>query len=393
MGKAVLIVSAARTPIGSLNGALGSLPAPRLGAVAIAETVRRACISPEEVQEVFMGNVVSAGIGQAPARQAAIYAGLPHTVGATTINKMCGSGLKAVMLAAQAIRLGEAEVIVAGGMESMTQTPYLLDRARTGYRMGHGKLIDSMIHDGLWDVYNDMHMGICGELCAERYDLSRDHQDEYAIQSYTRAREAQQQGGFKAEIVPVPVPGRKADVTLVEEDEEPKRVQLDKVRTLQPAFREGGTITAANASSVNDGAAAVVLTTAERARQLGTKPLGRVVAAASAALAPEWFTVAPATAVQRLLDRVGLRPSDVDLYEINEAFSSVALANMQILGLSPERVNVKGGAVALGHPIGASGARILTTLLYTMAERGVHRGIAAICLGGGEAVAVLVEAI
>ena len=387
----ILIGSAVRTPIGSFNGALASVPAPQLGGLVVAEVLRRAHLEPAQVDEVYLGNVVSAGMGMAPARQATIAAGLPQSVGATLINKVCGSGLKAVTMAAQAIRSGDAEIIVAGGMENMSRAPYFLDKARTGYRMGHGQLIDSMIHDGLWDVINGMHVAISGEMCADRYRLSREEQDRYAVQSYTRALTAQREERFKAEIIPVPVHARRGEATVVEEDEEPGRLALEKVPTLKPAFKEGGTITAANAPSVNDGAAAVTVLSARRAAQLGITPVARVVGYAQAALAPEWFTIAPAEAIKQVLKHTGLQLEDIDLFEINEAFSAVALANMQILGLTEDRVNVKGGAVALGHPIGATGARILTTLLYLLKERQARRGLCAICLGGGEAIALIVE--
>lgn len=387
----VFIGSAVRTPIGSFNGTLASVAAPKLGGVVIAEAVRRAHLEPAQVDEVYLGNVVSAGMGMAPARQAAIAAGLPESVGATLINKVCGSALKAVTMAAQAIRSGDAEIIVAGGMESMSRAPYLLDKARTGYRMGHGQLIDSMIRDGLWDVLNDMHVGLCGELCAARYDLSREEQDRFALQSYMRALTAQREGRFSAEIIPVPVTGRKGETSLVEKDEEPNRMVLEKIPTLKPAFKDGGTITAANAPSVNDGAAALTLLSGRRAAQLGISPLARIVGFAEAALAPEWFTIAPAEAVNQVLKRTDLTIDDIDVFEINEAFAAVALANMRILGLTDDRVNVKGGVVALGHPIGATGARVLTTLLYLMQERELRRGLCTVCLGGGEAIALIVE--
>ncbi len=387
----IVIGSAVRTPIGSFSGALASVPAPQLGGLVVAEALRRAHLEPAHVDEVYLGNVVSAGMGMAPARQATIAAGLPQSVGGTLINKVCGSGLKAVTMAAQAIRSGDAEIIVAGGMENMSRAPYVLDKARTGYRMGHGQLIDSMIHDGLWDVINGMHVAMSGEMCAERYRLSREEQDRYAVQSYTRALTAQREGRFKAEIIPVPIPGRKGEAAVVEEDEEPGRLALEKVPTLKPAFKEGGTITAANAPSVNDGAAAVTVLSGRRAAQLGITPVARVVGYAQAALAPEWFTIAPAEAIKQVLKHTGLNLRDIDLFEINEAFSAVALANMQILGLTEDRVNVKGGVVALGHPIGATGARILTTLLYLLNERQARRGLCAVCLGGGEAIALIIE--
>ncbi|MFQ5881562.1 MAG: thiolase family protein [Candidatus Methylomirabilales bacterium] len=389
----IIIGSAVRTPIGSLNGVLAPLPAPRLGSLVIAEAIRRAGIEPGQVDEVYMGNVVGAGMGYAPARQAAISAGLPNSVGAATINKVCGSSLKAAILAVQAIRTGDAQVIVAGGMESMSQTPYLLDKARTGYQMGHGQLIDSMIRDGLWEVFNDCHVGVCAETCAEQYQISREEQDRYAIQSYTRALDAQREGRFKAELIPVQVEGPRGETLLVEEDEEPGRVDFDRISHIVPAFKEGGTITAANAPSVNDGAAAVTVLSGRRAAQLGIKPLARIVGYAQAALAPEWFSITPAEAINEVLKRTGLRLEDIDVFEINEAFAVVALANLQILGLTEDRVNLKGGAVALGHPIGATGARILTTLLYLIQEREVRRGLCALCLGGGEGIALIVERI
>lgn len=387
----VVILSAARTPIGSFNGALASLPAPKLGSIAIAEALRRAGIGPEEVDEVIMGNVLPHGMGQAPARQAALGAGLPHSVAALTINKVCGSGLKAVMLATQGILTGEAEIGVAGGMESMSQAPYLLDKARTGYRLGHGELIDSIIKDGLWDPYNDFHMGMCGEICAEKYRISREAQDEYAILSYTRSLESQKEGRFQGEIIPVEIPQKKGEPIVVSEDEEPKRGDLEKLPKLKPVFKKDGTITPGNAPSVNDGAAALVVTSRSKAEALGKKPIARILGQATAGLAPEWFTIAPAEAIQKVLKKTGLTLADINLFEINEAFSVVALAVMQILGLERERVNVNGGAVSLGHPIGCSGARILTTLVYAMKNRGLRRGLAAICLGGGEAVAMVVE--
>jgi acetyl-CoA C-acetyltransferase len=387
----VCIVSAARTPIGSFNGSLAAVSATQLGSAVAAEALRRAGVEPAHVDETIFGNVLSGGLGQAPARQVAIGAKVPVTSGATTVNKVCGSGMMAVMLAANRIQAGEAELVLAGGMESMSRAPYLLDRARTGYRMGHGQLIDSMILDGLWDVYNQISMGACGELCAEKYHLSREVQDEYAAQSYTRALAAQAAGRFTAEIVPVEVPGRKGAVEAVAEDEEPKRGDLTKMRRLKPAFKEGGTVTAGNAPSVNDGAAALVVASAPRVEALGLTPLARIAGMAGAATAPEWFTVAPIEALRKLSKKTGWSLDSVDLFEINEAFSAVALAAIQELNLEPERVNVNGGAVALGHPIGATGARLLVTLLYAMADRGARRGMAALCLGGGEGLALAVE--
>lgn len=387
----VVVVGAARTPIGSLNGCLAAVPATQLGSIAAGEALRRARVEPAQVDETIFGNVVSAGLGQAPARQVAIGAKVPVTAGALTVNKMCGSGMMAAILAANRIQVGEAELLLAGGMESMSRAPYLLDRARSGYRLGHAQLLDSMIVDGLWDVYNQFSMGMCGELCAEKYGFTREAQDDYAARSYTRALAAQAAGQFAAEMVPVAVPGRRSEVEVAAEDEEPKRADLAKMRHLKPAFKEGGTVTAGNAPSVNDGAAALVVVSARRAEALGLTLLARIAGTAGAATAPEWFTLAPVEAMRRLLKKTGWSVDSVDLFEINEAFSVVPMAAIQELGLDAARVNVKGGAVALGHPIGASGARILVTLLYAMADRGARRGVAAICLGGGEALAMAVE--
>lgn len=388
--KEVVIVSACRTPIGSFMGSLSSFSAPKLGAVAIEEAVRRAGIKKTDVQEVIMGNVLVAGEGQAPARQAALFAGLPESVECMTINKVCGSGLKAVMLAAQAIALGDAEVIVAGGMESMSNAPYLLEKAREGYRLGHGKLVDSMIKDGLWDVYNDYHMGSAAELCAKECAIPRDAQDEFAFLSYNRAQSSINEGRFKEEIVSVTIKGKQGD-TIVEQDEEPSKANFEKAKKLKGAFQADGTITAANASKINDGAAALVIMSAERASALGLKPIAKIVSHASAAKKPEWFTTAPADVIPKVLAKAKLRQSDIDLFEINEAFAVVTLAVNKILGIDVEKVNVNGGAVALGHPIGASGARILVTLLHALKQRNKQRGMAAICIGGGEASAVIVE--
>ncbi len=389
--REVVIVGATRTPVGSFLGALSALSAPRLGAAAIREAVRRAGVAPDDVDEVIMGNVLQAGVGQAPARQAALFAGLPTKVECLTINKVCGSGLKAVMLAEQAIALGDAEIVVAGGMESMSNAPYLLERVRTGYRLGHGDVVDSMIKDGLWDVYNNFHMGNAGELCARRLQISREEQDEYAAESYRRARRAQEQGLWADEIVPLEVPQAKGGTILVTEDEEPKRVDFEKMKTLKTVFEREGTITPANASKINDGAAAVVLMARERAEALGIPPLARIVGAVAAARRPEEFTIAPVDAIQKVLRKTGLALSEIDLFEINEAFAVVALAAIRMLELDPKRVNPNGGAVALGHPIGASGARLLTTLLYEMKRRQARRGLVTLCIGGGEAVAMVVE--
>jgi len=387
----VFLVGAARTPIGSYLGTLSALSAPQLGAVAIRAALERSTLTPEDIGEVFMGNVLSAGIGQAPARQAAIYGGIPHRVPATTVSKVCGSGLQAVVLGAKSILLGEVDAVVAGGMESMSNVPYYLREARSGYRMGDGKIVDGMIFDGLWDPYNDFHMGNAGELCAREYSLSRAAQDAFATESYRRALEAIKTGAFEPEIAPVPVPQRKGDPVLVRVDEEPGKGDPSKFDKLKPAFVKEGTITAANASSINDGAAALVLASERTVRDRDLEPLARIVGYGAAAQAPEWFTTAPAAAIASTLSKLGLTVADIDLWEINEAFSCVTMACTQLAGIDPARVNVRGGAVALGHPIGASGARILTTLVYALRDRGLKRGLATLCIGGGEAVAVVIE--
>ena len=387
----VVILSAVRTPIGVFQGALSGLSAPALGARAISAAIERAGLTPEEIQQVNMGCVLPAGQGQAPARQAALAAGCPVATGALTLNKVCGSGMRAVMIAANDLRCGDFKVVVAGGMESMSQAPYLAPGVRDGLRLGHGKLIDSMVHDGLWDPYGDVHMGSCAEACAAEYKFSREEQDAYSLESYRRSREATEKGLFAEEIVPVAVPGKKGE-TVVDRDEEPFKVDLNKISTLRPAFqKDGGTVTAGNASKINDGAAALVVTTAAEAARRGAKPLARIVAHASLAQKPEWFTTAPAGAVRLALERAGLKAADIDLWEVNEAFAVVALAFLRDLELSATRVNVRDGAVSLGHPIGASGARILATLLHSMRERGSRLGCAAICIGGGEATAMIVE--
>jgi acetyl-CoA C-acetyltransferase len=353
--------------------------------------VKRSTLDNDQIDEVIMGCVLSAGIGQAPARQAALFAGLRETVETMTVNKVCGSGLKAVMLATQSIALGDAEIIVAGGMESMSNTPYILEKARTGYRMGNAQLVDSMIKDGLWDVYNNYHMGNAAELCAKECAVPREAQDEFSVMSYKRALEAQKTGLFKDEIVPVSIPQKGSDPIVVTEDEEPKKVKFEKISSLKPAFQKDGTVTAANASKINDGAAAVVLMSKQKADELGLKPLARIVSYASAAKKPEWFTTAPADVIPKVLLKAGLKKEDIDLFEINEAFAVVNLAVNKLLGLDMNKINVNGGAVALGHPIGASGARILVTLLHAMRQRNVKRGMAAICIGGGEASGLIVE--
>lgn len=391
MSREVVIASAVRTPIGSFQGALASLSGPKLGAVAIAEALRRAGVEGREVDEVFMGMVLPAGVGQAPARQAARAAGIPDSVGAMTLNKVCGSGLKAVMLAAQAIKAGEAEILVAGGMESMSNVPYLLPGARDGFRLGNRAAVDGMIHDGLWDPYHDYHMGNAGELCARECGISRDRQDAFAAESYRRAQHAVSEGLFDPEIVAVEVAGRKGDTTKVGRDEEPFRGDIAKLPSLRPAFVKDGTVTAGNAPSINDGAAALVVMSREQADKRGIQPLATIRGSSGFAQAPEWFTTAPAGAMQSLLSKTGKQVADVDLWEVNEAFSVVALVNQDKLGIPSDRLNVRGGAVALGHPIGCSGARVLVTLVHAMAQLGKQRGVASLCLGGGEAVALMVE--
>ena len=385
-----VIVTGKRTPIGSFQGSLANISAPKLGSIAIDSVLKESKVSTERVDEVIMGNVLPAGLGQAPARQAALGAGLPNSVECLTINKMCGSGLKAVMLASQAIQSGDADVIVAGGMENMSQAPYLLSKARKGYRMGNGEIIDSMIQDGLWDVYNDMHMGNCAELCAKERNYSREVQDAVAIKSYTRAQYAQKKRLFEKEIVPVKISQKKGEIVLVKEDEEPGRANFDKMESLRPAFEKEGTITAANASKINDGAAAIMIMSGEKAKELGLTPLATICAQASAAHAPEWFTTAPSKAISKVLDKAGLQVEAIDLWEINEAFAPVAMAAMDDFNLSHDKVNVNGGAIAIGHPIGGSGARILTTLIHAMKSRNVHTGLATLCIGGGEASALII---
>lgn len=391
--ESVVLAGPKRTPIGAFQGSLSTVSAQHLGAIAIRSALNAADVLPNSVDEVIMGNVLQAGLGQAPARQAAIYAGLPDSVECLTINKMCGSGLKAVMLASQAIQTGDASVIVAGGMESMTQAPYLLPKARDGYRLGHADIVDSMIIDGLWDVYNDRHMGNCADMCAEKYSFSREEQDAFTKESYTRAQRAQSEGKFADEIVSVEVKDRRENVSEVSVDDEPGKADFEKMTKLKPAFGKEGTVTAANASKINDGAAALVVLDENKGAELKVKPVARILAQASVAQEPEWFTTAPVGAIQKVLKKAGLEMSDIDLFEINEAFSNVAMAAMKELDISHDVVNVNGGAVALGHPIGASGARILVTLLHAMKTRGAKRGLAAICIGGGEASALIVEAL
>jgi acetyl-CoA C-acetyltransferase len=387
----VYVVGAARTPIGAFLGSLSSLAAPRLGAVAIEAALARAKVAPDLVGEVFMGNVLSAGIGQAPARQAAIYAKLPQKVPCTTVGKVCGSGMQAVILGAKTIALGDADVVVTGGMESMSNVPYYMPAARSGARMGNTTLIDGMIHDGLWDPYGNVHMGNCGELCAKEYKFSREAQDEFAKESFRRALAAQKEGLFAAEIAPVSVPQKKGDALLVKDDEGPPAGKPEKFPSLKPAFQKDGTITAANASSINDGASALVLASEKAVKEHGLTPIARIVGYGGAAKAPEWFTTAPVDAIQNTFAKTGLTKDQIDLYEINEAFAVVTMVANQLLGLDPQKVNVRGGAVALGHPIGATGARILTTLIHALSDQGKKRGLASLCIGGGEALAVVVE--
>jgi len=389
-----VIISGCRTPVGKFQGSLSDLSAPQLGAIVVREAVKRAVVDPHQVDECILGNVVSAGLGQNPARQAAIFAGLPPAVGAMTINKVCGSGLKAVALAAQAIETGNSSMVVAGGMESMTNAPYLLPQARKGYRLGNAQIIDSMVHDGLWDVYNDYHMGVTGENVAAKYGITREEQDEFALNSHRKAVAAIKECRFQSQIVPVELPVKKKGTgpLIFDKDESPRDdTTIEVLRSLKPAFKKDGTVTAGNAPGVNDGAAAVLVTSAARARELGRQPMVRIAAQATSGIDPQWVMMAPVSAVRKIWEKTGWRKDDVDLYELNEAFSVQALAVIRELGLDSNRVNVNGGAVAIGHPIGASGARVLVTLIYEMIRRDVRRGVAALCLGGGNAVAMAVE--
>jgi len=391
MAREVVIVGAARTPIGAFQGSLSKLTAPQLGAIAIKAALERAGVAPDQVSETIMGCVLQAGVGQAPARQAAIFAGIPDSVPAVTLNKVCGSGLKAVIAGAQAIALGDAEVVVAGGMESMSNAPYLSPNMRGGARMGHVEFKDALIHDGLWDVYGNVHMGICAEECSTSQGIPRSAQDEYALESTRRAIAAQQAGLFTREIVPVTVTGGKGGDVVVSEDEGPKNAKVEKIPTLKSVFKKDGTVTAANSASINDGAAALVLMSAERAKKEGRTVLGRITGHAGAARKPVEFTIAPTDAINALLKRTGHKVGDVDLWEINEAFAVVAIANNKLLGLDASKVNPRGGAVVLGHPIGASGARVLVTLLHEMKDLDKKRGVASLCIGGGEGIALMVE--
>jgi len=390
----VVIISGVRTPVGKFQGSLSDFSATQLGAMVVREAVKRAHLDPKQVNECIMGNVVSAGLGQNPARQAALFGGLPPEVGAMTINKVCGSGLKAVALAAQAIQTGNSEIVVAGGMESMTNAPYLLPQARKGYRLGNAQIVDSMVNDGLWDVYNDYHMGNTGENVAEKYHVTREEQDEYALNSHRKAVAAIKECRLKSQILPVEIPAKKkgAPPVIFDKDESPREdTSIEALRSLKPAFKKDGTVTAGNAPGVNDGAAAVVVTSARRAKELGAKPMVRIVAQATSGVDPKWVMMAPVDAIRQTWKKTGWKNEEVDLYELNEAFSVQSVAILRELSLDPGKVNVNGGAVAIGHPIGASGARVLVTLIYEMIRRDVHKGIAALCLGGGNAVAMAVE--
>ena len=390
----VVIISAVRTPTGKFQGSLSELSATQLGAIVVREAVSRAKLDPKQVDECIMGNVVSAGLGQNPARQAALNGGLAPEVGAMTINKVCGSGLKAVALAAQAIQTGNSEIVVAGGMESMTNAPYLLPQARKGYRLGNSQIVDSMINDGLWDVYNNYHMGMTGENVAEKYNISREQQDEYALNSHRKAAQAWKECRFKSQIVAVELPAKKkgeAPVLFDKDETYREDSTIEALRALKPAFKKDGTVTAGNAPGVNDGASALVMTSGKRARELGAQPMARIVAQATSGVEPKWVMMAPVSGVRKIWQKTGWKPDEVDLYELNEAFSVQAVAVVKELGLNPDKVNVNGGAVALGHPIGASGARVLTTLLYELIRQNKQKGIAALCLGGGNSVAMAIE--
>ena len=391
--KEVVIVAAARTPMGSFMGSLSTIPAPELGATAIRGALEKGGIKPEWIEEVFMGNVLQANVGQAPARQAAIKAGLSNEIPCTTVNKVCSSGMKAIMIAAQAIKAGDRDVVVAGGMESMSQAPHYLGNGRTGAKLGDLKLVDGMLRDGLLNAYDGVHMGNCAEMCATEHAFSREDQDAFAIASYERSAASWKDGKFQNEVVPVAVPQRKGDPVIVSEDEEYKNVRMDKIPELRPAFDRNGTITAANASTINDGASAVVLMSADKARELGVTPLAKIVSYADAAHEPEWFTTAPAKALPIALGKAGLSVSDIDFFELNEAFSVVGLANIKILGLDPEKTNVNGGAVSLGHPLGSSGSRIIITLWNILDQHQARYGAAGICNGGGGASAMVIERI
>ncbi len=387
-----VILSAVRTPIGSFGGVLSSFTAPQLGAIAIREAIAKSTIDPASIDEVIVGQVLQAGVGQAPGRQASMLAGIPVSVPVTTINKVCSSGLKAVMYGDQAIRSGDAHIVVSAGQESMSNAPYLLPKARNGYRLGHGQVIDSLNYDGLEDAQDHSAMGLCGELCADKYGFTREQQDEYTIRTYKRAQEAQAQGAFINEMIGVDVESKKG-TTRIDTDEEPARVQFEKIPTLRPVFKKDGTITVANASSINDGASALVLASAQKAQELGIAPIARILAQATFAQEPKWFTTAPVGAIARAVKKAGLTINEIDLFEINEAFAAVTMAAMHDHHISADKVNVHGGAVSLGHPIGASGARILTTLIHALRRHGKRYGVASLCNGGGEATALVIEAL
>jgi len=387
----VVIVSGARTPVGAFNGTLGTLTSPQLGAIAIKEAVKRAGIEPVSIDEIIMGCVLQAGIGQAPARQAAIAAGIPPTVSATTVNKVCGSGLKSAMYGAQAIQVGDSEIVVAGGMESMTNAPYYLMKARNGYRMGNDKIIDGMIHDGLWDPYGNRHMGNIAEQTARELKITREQQDEFSKASYEKALDAQKNGYFKDQIIPVEIKDRKGNITIVDEDEDPKKVKFDKASSLKPSFEKEGTITAFNASSINDGAAAVVMMSKAKAESLKLKPMAKVIAQYTHSHEPDYFTTAPGYVIDKICKKAGIPKENIDLFEVNEAFAVVSCAVNQIAGLDNSKVNVTGGAIALGHPIGSSGARLLITLMYNMQRLNKKYGLVTLCIGGGEAAAMIIE--
>jgi len=386
----LVIVAATRTPIGSFGGSLSGFSATQLGSVVIKSAIEKSGLKPEQIQEIYMGNVMSANLGQAPATQAAIFAGLPY-LPATTVNKVCASGMKAIMLAAQSIAIGQNDIVLAGGMESMSNVPYYLDKARNGYRLGNGQIIDGLVKDGLWDVYNDYHMGSAAELCATDCNIDREEQDAYAIESYQKAQKAQSDGKFRDEITPVELKDKKGDITLFANDEEPAAVKFDKIPTLKPVFKKDGSVTAANASTLNDGAAAVILMSRQKAYEMGIEPIAGIISYADAQQAPEWFTTAPSKAIPLALHRANLSADEIDFFEINEAFSVVAIANNQLLKLNPAKVNVNGGAVSLGHPLGASGARIIVTLLHILWQNKGKFGVAGICNGGGGASAIVIE--
>ena len=389
--KNVVITSYSRTPIGSFGGKLATVSATKLGAHAIKSAISKSKIKPSQVEEVYMGNVISAGLGQAPARQAAIFAGLDQNTPCTTINKVCASGMKSIMIAAQSIKSGERDIVVAGGMENMSNIPFYLEKARKGYRLGHGQITDGLVLDGLTDVYNQTHMGLCGELCAEEMNITKEEQDNFAIQSYKKSKDAWEKKLFESEVSPIEIPQRRGEPLIVNEDEEFRNINFEKFKNLRPVFKKEGTITAGNASTLNDGAAAIVLMSEEKAKELNIKPIAKIISYADASQEPEWFTTAPAKAIPKALEKANLNKSDVDYWELNEAFSVVGIANIKKLELDPEKVNPFGGAVSLGHPLGCSGARIIVTLLNVLEKKGAKIGGAGICNGGGGASAMIIE--